>query len=102
MSLGGFTDFMVVVPSAASLEDVGMEFHRWAIFCEQVSGCVILIKFLRRVLLTTQQEIEYAIVADKFGMFMKGLTRDYEKFGGLTVRDHGNCEGGTLVGSRFM
>ena len=53
MGSGEFTDFMVVLPSAASLEDIGMKFHSWVISCEQVSGCVILIKFLRRILLAT-------------------------------------------------
>ncbi|XP_075098944.1 uncharacterized protein LOC142175843 [Nicotiana tabacum] len=37
MGSGEFTDCMVVAPSAASLEDVGKEFHRWVISCEQLT-----------------------------------------------------------------
>ena len=37
MSSGEFTDYVVVAPSAVSLEDVGKEFHEWVISCGQLA-----------------------------------------------------------------
>lgn len=48
---GGFTEFMVVVPSVALLEDVCIEFNMWVISCEQVRDYVILMKFYKELYL---------------------------------------------------
>lgn len=63
MGSGELTDFVVVVIKAMSLEDVDMGLRRWAISCEQVSGSVVLKRFLQKVLLSIQHGCIYFYVS---------------------------------------